>query len=231
MFLDSLSLIRQLLCYAAYVSNGFSFPDPLSPAEEEKYLDLYFNGDQDAKNVLIEHNMRLVAHIAKKYSTAGVDSEDIISIGTIGLIKGISTYNRKKGTQLATYAARCIENEILMTIRSSKKFKYEVMLDDPIGLDKEGNFISLYDILGTEEDLVVREVETRIQIDKLMGLICRVLSPRERMVVELRYGLKDGNNMTQREIAALLGISRSYISRIEKKALRKLNKALMEQCD
>lgn len=169
--------------------------------------------------------MRLVAHIAKKYTNIGISNEDVISIGMIGLIKGVSTYNGEKG-KLATYIARCAENEILMQIRSNKKLKNEVMLDDPIGLDKEGNFIRLYDILGTKSTLVSDEVETRLQLEKLTHLIYDSLTDRERFVVELRYGLKGGRSVTQREIAKMLGISRSYVSRIEKKALSKLNKKL-----
>ena len=220
--------IKELLFFALYLSNSKSFSEPLSPEEEKIYLQRYYDGDQTAKDVLIEKNMRLVAHIAKKYTISGIDNEDIISIGTIGLIKGISTYKPHHGTQLATYCAKCIENEVLMHLRSNKKLKNEVMLDDPIGLDKEGNSISLYDILGTSGELVADEVENSILIEKLRKIIYRVLTARERMVIELRYGLKDGNYLTQREIAAMLNISRSYISRIEKKALKKLNKALME---
>ena len=229
MFAGGLMVIRDFLCFALYLSNSKSFSEPLSPEEEKKYLDLYLQGDAGAKDILIEKNMRLVAHIAKKYSNAGIDNEDIISIGTIGLIKGISTYRPNRGAQMATYCAKCIENEVLMHLRASKKLKNEVKLDDPIGLDKEGNSISLYDILGTSDELVEREVETSILVDKLKQIIYDVLNSREQLVIELRYGLKDGNYMTQREIAQRLNISRSYISRIEKKALKKLQRALMEQ--
>lgn len=229
MFSSGLSAIKELLFFALYLSNSKSFSEPLSPKEEKKYLELYLNGDSGAKDVLIERNMRLVAHIAKKYANSGVDNEDIISIGTIGLIKGISSFRPNHGAQLATYCAKCIENEVLMHLRASKKLKNEVMLDDPIGLDKEGNSISLYDILGTSDGMVENEVETSILVDKLMKIIYDVLNSREQLVIELRYGLKDGNYMTQREIAKQLNISRSYISRIEKKALKKLERALMEQ--
>jgi RNA polymerase sporulation-specific sigma factor len=222
--LGALSLLKELLFFVSYISNS-SFPEPLTQEEEKKYLQEYLTGSEEAKNKLIEHNMRLVAHIAKKYTNIGISNEDVISIGMIGLIKGVSTYNGEKG-KLATYIARCAENEILMQIRSNKKLKNEVMLDDPIGLDKEGNFIRLYDILGTKSTLVSDEVETRLQLEKLTHLIYDSLTDRERFVVELRYGLKGGRSVTQREIAKMLGISRSYVSRIEKKALSKLNRKL-----
>lgn len=209
-----------------YVSNTNSFPKPLTPEEEEKYLERYEKGDEEARNILIERNLRLVAHIVKKYSNTGKDTDDLISIGTIGLIKAISTFDRSKGTRLATYAARCIDNEILMTIRSSKKAKMEVSLQEPIGVDKEGNEISLMDILGTDTDQVIDEVDLKIQTKKLYQNMSKVLKDREKIIIELRYGLTDGGCKTQREIANMLGISRSYVSRIEKRAIKKLNKAL-----
>ncbi|MDL2289145.1 RNA polymerase sporulation sigma factor SigK [Clostridia bacterium OttesenSCG-928-F22] len=224
-----LTLIREFLVFALYLSNSKSFSKPLTQEEEKKYLEAYFAGDTSAKDVLIEKNMRLVAHISKKYSSAGVDNEDLISIGTIGLIKGVTTFKPNKGAVLATYCAKCIENEVLMHLRASKKLKNEVMLDDPIGLDKEGNSISLYDILGTSGELIEQEVETTILVDKMLQIMYDVLNAREQLVIELRYGLKNGEYMTQREIAQRLNISRSYISRIEKKALKKLKKALMEK--
>src|SRR5690606_26420975 len=189
-------------------------------------LKLYAQGDENARNILIERNLRLVAHIVKKYNNTGKDTDDLISIGTIGLIKAISTYDRKKGTRLATYAARCIDNEILMTIRSDKKVKSEGSLQEPIGIDKEGNEISLIDILGTDIDEVINEVDLKLQINKLYRKINKVLKEREKTIIELRYGLADGVCKTQREIAGMLGISRSYVSRIEKRAIKKLNKAL-----
>jgi RNA polymerase sporulation-specific sigma factor len=159
----------------------------------------------------------LVAHIVKKYSNTGKDVDDLISIGTIGLIKAITTFDMNKGTRLATYAARCIENEILMTIRSSKKIQSQLSLQDPIGIDKEGNEISLLDILGSDNDTVLEEVERKIQTTKLYRIMDKVLKKRERTVIELRYGLSNGTVKTQREIAQMLGISRSYVSRIEKR--------------
>lgn len=219
------AIIKEILNFG-YLTNTSSFPHPLTPEEEKKYLDAYKKGDEEAKNILIERNLRLVAHVVKKYSNAGKDIDDLISIGTIGLIKAICTFDSSKGTHLATYAARCIENEILMSIRAEKKTKTEVSLQDPIGVDKEGNEISLIDILGTESDEVSDEVEMRMQIKKLYNKINSVLKSREKLIIELRYGLNNGSSKTQREIAKILGISRSYVSRIEKKALNKLFKEL-----
>lgn len=218
-------IIKPLIFAVSYVSSNISFPQPLTPEEEEMYLERFENGDEEARNVLVERNLRLVAHIVKKYSNIGSEVDDLISIGTIGLIKGITTFDRSKGTRLATYAARCIENEILMTIRSSKKIKTEVSLQDPIGVDREGNEISLIDILGTEPDEILNEVELKMQIKKLYNKMASVLKDRELMVLELRYGLCNGGSKTQREIAKMLGISRSYVSRIEKRAIKKLYKA------
>jgi len=209
-----------------YVSNANSFPQPLSPEEEQEYIEKYKKGDEDARNVLIERNLRLVAHIVKKYSSSGNDSDDLISIGTIGLIKAITTFDNEKGTRLATYAARCIENEILMQIRSNKKLQSEVSLQDPIGVDREGNEIMLIDVIGNESESVVEEVELKMQVKKLYSKMKCVLKTREKTVLELRYGLTNGNSKTQREIAKMLGISRSYVSRIEKKAIKKLSKEL-----
>ncbi|MBU5426695.1 RNA polymerase sporulation sigma factor SigK [Tissierella pigra] len=216
-----------ILC--GYMINSNSFPKPLSREEEEKYLDLYAKGDENARNILIERNLRLVAHIVKKYNNTGKDTEDLISIGTIGLIKGISTYDPSKGVRLATYSARCIENEILMTIRSTKKTKAEISMHGPIGTDKEGNEINLLDILGSDPDEILDEVHLKLQVKKLYKAINEVLKDREKAIIELRYGLIDGVCKTQREIAVILGISRSYVSRIETRALNKLNKALVDK--
>lgn len=222
-------IMRPFVILCGYMINSNSFPKPLSREEEEKYLKLYSEGDDKARNILIERNLRLVAHIVKKYSNTGKETEDLISIGTIGLIKAISTYNPDKGTRLATYAARCIENEILMTIRSTKKTKIELSLHEPIGMDKEGNEINLLDILGSDVDEILDEVDLKLQIKKLYKAINQVLKDREKVIIELRYGLIDGSCKTQREIAAMLGISRSYVSRIETRALAKLNKCLMNK--
>ncbi|GAB6088154.1 RNA polymerase sporulation sigma factor SigK [Alkaliphilus crotonatoxidans] len=224
-------VFKPFMFAVSYISSSTSFPQPLTPEEEAEYLERYEEGDEEARNILVERNLRLVAHIVKKYSNIGVDADDLISIGTIGLIKGITTFDRKKGTRLATYAARCIENEILMTIRSSKKLKTEVSLQEPIGMDKEGNEISLLDLLGTEPDKILEEVELKMQIKKLYSKMAAVLKKRERIVVELRYGISNGASMTQREIARMLGISRSYVSRIEKRAVKKLYKAFQGKDD
>lgn len=210
----------------AYITNGNSFPQPLDEKEEEGYLLKLKQGDQEAKNILVERNLRLVAHIVKKYSYPGKEVDDLISIGTVGLIKAIDSFDCNKGTRLATYAARCIENEILMLIRNNKKTKGEVYLQEPIGIDKEGNEISLMDVLSSDEDSIIEIVENKIQVKKLYSKIEKALVPRERLVIEMRYGLIDGKPKTQREIAKLLGISRSYVSRIEKRALKKLFKEL-----
>lgn len=187
---------------------------------------MYKKGDNEAKNILIERNLRLVAHIVKKYNGLNKELDDLISIGTIGLIKAISSYDLDKGTRLATYAARCIENEILMSIRSSKKERYEVSLQAPIGIDKEGNEIALIDILYNDSESVLDQVDFKIKLKKLYQKMKTVLKRREKDVLEMRYGLENGSEKTQREIADLLGISRSYVSRIEKKAIKKLSEEL-----
>ena len=220
------TVLRPFVILCGYMINSNSFPKPLSKEEELKYLKLYQEGDEEAKRVLIERNLRLVAHIVKKYNNTGKDLDDLISIGTIGLIKAIATFDLSKGTRLATYAARCIENEILMSIRVSKKIKVELSLNEPIGMDKEGNEINLLDILGTDSDEVINQVDLRIQSKKLYRAINEVLKKREKVIIELRYGLIDGGCKTQREIAAMLGISRSYVSRIETRAIEKLNKEM-----
>ena len=218
-------LFKDIFFFAAYVNGGNSFPEPLNAEEEKECLERCALGDDEARARLIEHNLRLVAHIAKKFACAGRDSDDMISIGTIGLIKAVSTYNMHKGTALATYAARCIENEILMSIRSEKRQATEISLYDAIGTDRDGNDISLAEVLGSDPSLVCDEVEARLAAEQLRRLIRLHLSDRERLVIELRYGLAGRFCMTQREIAQMLDISRSYVSRIEKKALCKLNHA------
>lgn len=219
-----LDLIYQQFAWLfSYISNNNVFPMPLSEEEERALILKMEEGDKEARNVLIERNLRLVAHIVKKFDNTGEDNDDLISIGTIGLIKGINTYKRKYNTRLATYAARCIENEILMHLRSTKKLKNDLFLHDPIGADKEGNEMTLLDILDTGADLVPELVESRLEEETLRKKL-GILSKREKKVIELRYGLQDGLSKTQREIARILGISRSYVSRIEKKALKKLLK-------
>jgi len=217
-------MIDNMTLLTAYVSNGTSFPQPLDEKEEKYYLTKLKEGDPLAKGILVERNLRLVAHIVKKYSYPHKDIDDLISIGTVGLIKAIDSFDTSKGTRLATYAARCIENEILMLIRNTKKIKSEVYLQDPIGVDKEGNEISLMDVLSSEEDSVIEVVENRMQVKKLYDKINKCLTDREKIIIKMRYGLTDGKPRTQREIAALLDISRSYVSRIEKRALKKMYK-------
>jgi len=207
-----------------------SFEKPLTPEEEIKYLtEFKIEEDRNAKDILIERNMRLVAYIAKKYNNAAEDQDDLISIGTIGLIKAIDTFKIDKGTRLATYASRCIENEILMHIRTNKKNKVQVSLQDPIGTDREGNEINLLDILGTDIDYVIDEVQLKVEVGKLYRQLNDILTPREREIVQLRYGLTPLGYKTQREIAQKLDISRSYVSRIEKKALNKLHKEMSKE--
>ena len=199
-----------------------SFPQPLTSAEEQLYLQKYTEGDLEAKHILIERNLRLVAHIVKKYQTHEEDSEDLLSIGTIGLIKAIVTFNPTKSVRLGTYAARCIENEILMYLRSKKKSSKEVSLYEPIGTDREGNEIQLFDIIETPADDAIQKVTLKNDIKLLYSKVESVLTPRERLVLKMRYGLYNEEEYTQREIAQRLGISRSYVSRIEKSAIEKL---------
>ena len=203
-----------------------SFPKPLSDKEEKYYIEQYENGDEEAKKILIERNLRLAAHIAKKYSSQSHTMDDFISIGTIGLIKAVNTYRSSRSVRLATYAAKCIENEILMSIRASKKNSSEVSLNVSIGTDKDGNEISLNDILGTEPDAVADDISLKIQVQQMINTMNKVLYERERLVLIHRYGILGRVPRTQREVAAILGISRSYVSRIEKKALEKMRAAL-----
>lgn len=232
------SVIKGVTLLVSYINNN-AFPQPLSEEEEAEYLRLLaeykseVSGSpqeimvENARNKLIEHNLRLVAHLVKKYDGTGEDSDDLISIGTIGLIKGINTYNSEKGTRLATYAARCIENEILMYLRTLKKSRGEVSMYDPIGTDKEGNSINLIDVLGTDPDAISEQVESEFEQKTVLEKLNN-LSHRERLVIQLRFGLMNGPKKTQREIAKMLGISRSYVSRIEKKAVQKLTEEMKE---
>ena len=212
------------LMYSLQLSTG-SFPKPLTAEEERHYLALSAQGDLEARNILIERNLRLVAHIMKKYYAQTADQEDLISIGTIGLIKGITTFDSSKGARLATYAARCVENEILMFFRSQKKSSQDVSLSDYIETGTDGAALALMDVVSDDEDLLER-VSTRQDLRRLCVAVDTVLTEQERKVVILRYGLGGGKARRQREVARLTGISRSYVSRIEKKALEKLKKAL-----
>lgn len=213
-------LFKELVFLVSYVKNN-AFPQPLSAGDERKYLRKMAEGDEEARNILIEHNLRLVAHIVKKFENTGEDVEDLISIGTIGLIKAIESYSEGKGTKLATYAARCIENEILMHLRALKKTKKDISLHDPIGQDKEGNEISLIDVLKSDAEDVFDTIQLSMELEKVKEYI-RVLDDREKEVIIGRFGLDLQKEKTQREIAKELGISRSYVSRIEKRALMKM---------
>ncbi len=204
-----------------HAQSAGSFPKALTLEEEAKYLKEMAQGDDGARKKLIEHNLRLVAHVAKKYFGNGDEQDDLISIGTIGLIKAISSFNPDKGIRLATYAARCIDNEILMYYRGVKKTAQDVYISDPIDTDKDGNTLTLIDVL-TDETNIVEELDTKLKLEKLKVYLKDTLQPRELYIIDLRYGLTSGEELTQREVACRLGISRSYVSRIEKKALLKL---------
>ena len=218
-------LTHSLLLSLHLAGNTGSFPKPLSAKEEREYVERMLAGDIEARNVLVERNLRLVAHIVKKYYTQTDEQDDLISIGTIGLIKGISSYRPEKGTRLATYAARCVENEILMYFRARKKLQSEVSLNESIDTDKDGNSLYLMDIVGVD-DTMYADIQDRDDSILIRRLVKECLTEREAQIVSLRYGLSGAAPRTQREIATRLGISRSYVSRIEKRALEKLEEAL-----
>lgn len=229
MLTTAMLLLRSSLFLSLHLAgNTSSFPRPLSAEEERTYLTRCAQGDLEARNILVERNMRLVAHIIKKYYAQSADPDDLISIGTIGLIKGVSSYKMEKNVKLATYAARCIENEILMFFRSQKKLQGEVSLSETLETDRDGNDLSLMDVVGVDdtmlEDLDMRE--SHIQVRRLVG---EVLTDREADIIRQRYGLNGKPPRTQRELAAVYGISRSYVSRIEKKALEKLEEAMTKE--
>lgn len=224
MFFDLLMKIASAIYYfALHVKGAGAFPPPLSTEREAELLEKSRNGDNEARNELIEHNLRLVAHIVKKYYNTGADQDDMISIGTIGLIKAVSTFNTDKGIHLATYASRCIENEILMFFRNQKKTAQDVFISDPIDTDKDGNTLTLIDVIADKSD-IADEIDTKIKVEKLRVILPVCLTERERLIIEMRYGLCGREELTQREIAKKLNISRSYVSRIEKSALEKLRK-------
>lgn len=214
-------LFKDFYIFTAAYSNNV-FPDPLSKEEEEKYVDMFQNGDLKARDKLIEHNLRLVVYLSKKYENTKVELEDLVSIGTIGLIKGINTYKNDKNIKLATYASRCIDNEILMYLRKNKKRKADVSLDESLSFDSEGNELHLEDILGTEKDIVTKDLEEN-DMRKIMLKEIGKLNERDKQIMVLRYGLNDTKEYTQKEVAELLGISQSYISRIEKKVISKIS--------
>ncbi|MGM9542785.1 MAG: RNA polymerase sporulation sigma factor SigK [Candidatus Limivicinus sp.] len=220
-------LLMNSLLLMLRIAPGDSFPKPLSREEEEKYLERWGQGDIESRNILVEHNLRLVAHIIKKYFTQSEDIEDLISIGTIGLIKGINTYKPEKGVRLATYASRCIENEILMHFRANKKSAGDLSLSDALDVDSEGNGLSVMDVVATEEDLA-DTLGSQELCGSLRSCIAGTLDAREAQIIQLRYGLDGKAPRTQRETAKLCGISRSYVSRLEKRALEKLRAALGE---
>ncbi len=229
MFFDVIGLLlSKIFFFTGIVKQKGTFPKPLSPEEEKKYLALARAGDKNAKDLLIKHNMRLVAHIVKKYSGAA-ETDDLLSVGSIGLIKAINTFQEGKGTQLATYTARCIENEILMLIRSGKKHKNSVSLNDPVGTDKDGNELTVMDLLAEKEENVFSQVEKNIQREKFVSLLKGILYIREYTIICMRYGLENGVPMPQREVAKKLQISRSYVSRIEKRAIEKARASLNKE--
>ncbi len=226
MFFELLSqIVSNIIYLALHVTGAGSFPPPLSAKREAELLKLKDEGDVNAKNLLIEHNLRLVAHVVKKYYTASCEQDDLISIGTIGLIKAINTFKSDKKIRLATYAARCIENEILMYFRNSKKTSQDVYISDPIDTDKNGNTLTLIDVIADECN-IEDETDKKIKIQKLRSVIKKTLNKRELQIINMRYGLEGYQELTQREIAKKLGISRSYVSRIETAALKKLKDIL-----
>ena len=224
-----LHFLESAIFLVGYISNNSLFPEPLSSSEEQYYLELLSQGNDEAKNILIERNLRLVAHVCKKYSSTNIELDDLISIGTIGLIKGINNFNSSKGVRLATYVSRCVDNEILMYLRSTKKLSAEVYLEDPIGKDKDDNTITLQEILESNSKPIEDEVDLKIKIKKLYTKIKEVLKDRERTIIELRFGLDGNKPKTQHEIAEMMGISRSYVSRIETKAIGKLAQEIIEE--
>ena len=224
-FESFITFMNKIMLFSSYVDNTSSFPTTLSQEEEKKYFLAYKNGDQNAKSVLVSHNLRLVAHIVKKYSNSSKDADDLISVGAIGLIKAIETYSLDKGTQLSTYAARCIENEILMLFRTTKKQQNVMSLDEKLGTEKDGNDVVLADVLADSVD-VIEQIDNNILSESMLKTIKQSLNAREYEILVLRYGIGGRVAYTQREVAKKLGISRSYISRIEKKAIEKIQKKL-----
>lgn len=222
-----LTLLKNLIIFSSYMTEKSSFPKPLSKEKEQEYLVLSAKGNKDAKEILVKHNLRLVAHIAKKYANYG-DNDELISIGSIGLIKAVESFKSDKGTSLATYASRCIENEILMTMRTTKKHRSNVSLNEPIGVDKDGNELVIMDMLESDQN-VIEDVENAIMMEKLTAITKSVLDKREYEIIKMRYGLENTGALTQREVAKKFNISRSYVSRIEKKALEKIKKSVNKE--
>ncbi len=217
------NFLQSAIFVVGYISGGSLFPEPLTADEEKKALVRMSHGDDEARNLLIEKNLRLVAHVCKKYANTNIDQDDLLSIGTIGLIKGINSFNVEKGARLSTYVSRCIDNEILMYLRSIKKLNAEVYLNDTIGKDKDDNVVTLEEVLENDERSVEEIVDLKMKIKKLYKKMKEVLKDRERTIIELRFGLNGQKPKTQHEIASSMGISRSYVSRIETKAIGKLS--------
>ncbi len=221
MFSYLLSLCSHVFFFILHVTGAGSFPKALNAKTEKKYLELMENGDKNARQKLIEHNLRLVAHVIKKYYTQNIDQDDLISIGTVGLIKAVDSFKSDKGTRFSSYASRCVENEVLMYFRAQKKSQQDISMNEPIETDKDGNALTILDTMYHDED-IIDNIDTKIKCKSLYAFIQSTLLKREREIIVLRYGLFDTKPMTQREVANKLGISRSYVSRIEKKALEKL---------
>ena len=223
-----LQFLQTAVFAVGYISGTSLFPEPLSAEEEQKCIQKLKEGDEEARNILIEKNLRLVAHVCKKYSNSNVDQDDLISIGTIGLIKGINSFNADKGARLSTYVSRCIDNEILMYFRATKKLGAEVYLNEPIGKDKDDNVVTLQEVLENDDKSVEDSVDLKMKIKVLYEKMKTILKDRERSILELRFGLDGHKPKTQIEIAEQMGISRSYVSRIETKAIYKLSKEIKE---
>ena len=216
-----LQFLKSAVFLTGYIQGSNLFPEPLSSEEEKIYLEKMASGDEEARNLLIERNLRLVAHVAKKYANTKVEQDDLISIGTIGLIKGIRSFKVEKGARLSTYVSRCIDNEILMYLRKIKRKKTEVSFEDSLSYDSDGNELHLEDVLGTEKDIVTKGLDDELDKNIMLEEINK-LNPRDKEIIELRYGINHKKEMTQKDVANLLGISQSYISRIEKKVIKKL---------
>ena len=226
--LGFVEFLKSAVFVVGYIQGGSLFPEPLTQEEERNCLEQMAKGDDEARNILIERNLRLVAHVAKKYSTAKVDQDDLISIGTIGLIKGINSFSIEKGSKLSTYVSRCIDNEILMHLRATKKLGAEVYLNEPIGKDKDDNVVTLQEVIENDERAIEDEVDIKMKIKLLYEKMKEILKDREKTILELRFGLGGHKPKTQNEIAKSMGISRSYVSRIETKAISKLAKEMTE---
>lgn len=222
------SFLSSAVFTIGYISGSNLFPEPLSIEEEKKCLEKLKQGEEEARNILIERNLRLVAHVAKKYGNSNVEQDDLISIGTIGLIKGINSFDVEKGSRLSTYVSRCIDNEILMHLRATKKLGAEVALNEPIGKDKDDNVVTLEEVLEAEQRGVDEIIDLKMKIKTLYEKVKTILKDREKMIIELRFGLNGAKPKTQNEIAKMIGISRSYVSRIETKAINKLAKEIQD---